>query len=72
MSVADPGFPMGGGVDPLGGVDLRHRRFSAKMYAKMKELGPIGGRAIVEAHRIGNGHRRPLVIRFGNFNSKKQ
>ena len=25
-----------------GGVDLRGGHFSAKMYAKMKELGPIG------------------------------
>ena len=30
-------------MDPLGGVDLQHRCFLAKMYAKMKELGPIGG-----------------------------
>ena len=36
--VADPGFPVEGGR-----VDLRHGCFSAKMYAKMKELGPIGG-----------------------------
>ena len=26
-----------------GGMDLRHRRFSAKMYVKTKELGPVGG-----------------------------
>ena len=26
-------------------MDLRHRHFSVKMYAKMKELGPIGGGA---------------------------
>ena len=38
ISVADPGFPVGGG-----GVDLQRRCFSVKMYAKMKELGPIGG-----------------------------
>ena len=36
LAVADPGFPVGGGVD------LRCRCFSPKMYAKMKELGPIG------------------------------
>ena len=30
---------MGGG----GGVDLRRGHFSVKMYAKTKELGPIGG-----------------------------
>ena len=33
-----------GGVDPLGGVDLQCGHFSPKMDAKMKELGPIGGR----------------------------
>ena len=32
-----------GGVGPLGGVDPRCRHFSAKMYAKTKELGPVGG-----------------------------
>ena len=42
LSVADPGFPVGG-VHPLGGVDLRHGCFLVKMYAKMKELGPTGG-----------------------------
>ena len=37
--MADPGFPVGGGMDLLRG------RFLVKMYAKMEELGPIGGRA---------------------------
>ena len=37
-AVADPRFPVGG-VDPLGST------FWGKMYAKTKELGPIGGRA---------------------------
>ena len=33
-----------GGRGPVrGGVDLRSRHFLAKMYAKMKELGPVGG-----------------------------
>ena len=42
--VADPGFPVGGGVDLLGGgLDLRHGCFLAKMYAKTKEFGPVGG-----------------------------
>ena len=42
--MADPGFPIGGRA-PIGwgGVHLRHWCFSVKMYAKMKELGPIGG-----------------------------
>ena len=36
--------PLGAGVHPLGvGVDLRCGHFSVKMYAKTKELGPIGG-----------------------------
>ena len=36
--MADPGFPVGGDVHPLGGgVDLRHGHFSVKMYAKTKE-----------------------------------
>ena len=35
-----------GGRAPIwGGVDLRCGHFSVKMYAKTKELGPIGGRA---------------------------
>ena len=38
--MADPGFPVGGG-----GVDLLRGHFLVKMYAKMKELGPMGGRA---------------------------
>ena len=41
--VVDPEFPVKGDVDPLGDVNLRRRPFSVKMYAKMKELGPVGG-----------------------------
>ena len=36
----------GGGADPLGGgggTDLRCVHFLAKMYAKMKEMDPVGG-----------------------------
>ena len=29
----------------MGGFGLQRGHFSAKMYAKMKELGPVGGRA---------------------------
>ena len=29
--------------DPLGGMDLRRGCFLAKMYAKMKEFGTVGG-----------------------------
>ena len=45
--MADPGFLVGG-VDLLGGVDLRCGHFSVKMYMKTKESGPIAGR--------GGGH----------------
>ena len=32
-----------GDVDPFwGGFDLQRGHFSVKMYAKMKELGPVG------------------------------
>ena len=41
--MADPGFPVGGHAPVRGGVDLRRRHFFPKMYAKTKELGPIGG-----------------------------
>ena len=44
LSVADLGFPVGGGgADPLGGADLWCIHFSAKMYAKMKKMDPVGG-----------------------------
>ena len=43
--MVDPGFPIGGHAPIRGGMDLRCRHFSVKMYAKTKELGPIGGRA---------------------------
>ena len=39
-------FPWGGGggrAPVRGGVDLRRGCFSVKMYAKTKELGPMGG-----------------------------
>ena len=29
-------------MDPLRGVDLRHKHFSPKMCVKMKELAPMG------------------------------
>ena len=37
-------FPLGGGgADRLWGADLRRANFSAKMYAKTKEMDPVGG-----------------------------
>ena len=41
----------GGGAEPFGGgANLQRGYFSAKMYAKMKELDPVGG---------GTRRRRP-------------
>ena len=41
---ADPGFPVGG-VDPFWGAwTSDEAAFSVKMYVKMKELDPVGGR----------------------------
>ena len=43
-TVADPGFPVGGGVDLVGGgVDSQGSYVSKILYVKMKELGPLGG-----------------------------
>ena len=43
ISAADPGFPVGGGVDPLGGHGPPMWVLSPKMCVKTKELGPVGG-----------------------------
>ena len=43
LSVADPGFPVGGYRAVRGGASLRCVCFSVKMYAKIKELDPVGG-----------------------------
>ena len=43
--MADPGFPVGGPQPVGGGANLRRIHFSAKMYAKTKEMDPVGGRA---------------------------
>ena len=48
--MADPGFPVGGGMDLVGGsVDSRGSYVSKILYVKTKELGPLGG---VRAGRI--------------------
>ena len=53
LSVADPGFPVWGGADPLGGQPLTWVQFSVKTYTKTKELDPVGGEG-------GARRRRPL------------
>ena len=40
-TVADPGFPAGGHGPVLGGVDLRRRRFSVKIYVKTTRRGRV-------------------------------
>ena len=46
ISVADPGFPVGGGVDLVGrAVDPRGGYVSKILHVKMKESGPVGGGA---------------------------
>ena len=42
--MADPGFPVGGGVDLVGGaVDPRGSYVSKILHVKTKESGPVGG-----------------------------
>ena len=44
ISVADPGFPVGGhGPRRDGGVDSRGGYVSKILYVEMKESGPLGG-----------------------------
>ena len=49
IAVADPGFPIGGVPSCWGGTDLQHGCFSVKTYVKMKEMDPVGGRALAVA-----------------------
>ena len=42
IPVADPGFSVGGAWTHYGGVDPQCGHFLVKMYAKTKELGPMG------------------------------
>ena len=44
FAVADPGFPVGGGVDLVGGaMDPRGGYVSNILHVKTKESGPVGG-----------------------------
>ena len=44
--MADPGFPVGGGVDLVGrAVDSRGGYISKILHVKTKEFGPLGGHA---------------------------
>ena len=43
LAVADPGFPIGGGMDVIGGLYSQCRYISESLYVKMKESAPVGG-----------------------------
>ena len=52
--MADPGFPVGGGVDLVqGAVDPRGGYISKILHVKTKESGPVGGGAPRSANEIG-------------------
>ena len=46
-AVADPGFPVGGVADLVGGgANSRGGYFLKNLYVKTKEFGPLGGRML--------------------------
>ena len=57
LSVADPGFPVGGAPTHWGGANLRRVHFSVKTYVKTKEIDPVGGGA-----RRGAPLDPPMVV----------
>ena len=59
--MANPGFPIGGGAEPLGGTDLRRGCFAVKTYAKTKELDPVGGEARASGTPPGSANDQYLV-----------
>ena len=61
--MADPGFPVGGGVDLVGGaVDPRGSYVSKILHVKTKESGPVGGGA-----RAGRAPPRPANDIFAKW-----
>ena len=48
----DPGFSVGGCGPILGGFGFQRGHLSVKMYAKMKELGPVGGPVLAPPPQI--------------------
>ena len=61
-TVADPGFPVGWAAD------LRRVHFSAKTYAKTKQMDPVGGegRTPASPHWIRQCHRRNATCKVKN------
>ena len=69
--MADPGFPVGGGVDLVrGGVDSRGGYVSKILYVKTKELGPWGGaRAGRAPPRSANDYAMSFAITLHLYRS---
>ena len=42
-TVADPGFPVGGGIDLVGGSDSRGGYILKNLYVETKDSGPLVG-----------------------------
>ena len=59
-------FPSGG-VDLLGGVNLRRGCFSVNIHAKMKELGPIGRGRVPEIFVCRSATDLADVVGLGYF-----
>ena len=55
-TVADPGFPVWGGIDLIegAGIDSRGRYVSKILYIETKESGSLGGRALGTPPRSAN------------------
>ena len=59
-------FPLRGALTHWGGASLQHIHFSAKTYAKMKGIDPVGG------VRAGSAPLDPpMLIMFLNHDSKQ-
>ena len=59
LSVADPGFPIGG-ANLIGGVNSRRGYISKNLYIEMKESGPLGGCAGSALPGSANGYEYRL------------
>ena len=69
LAVADPGFPVGGGVDSWGGY------VSQILYVKKKESGPLGGvrraRPPLNPPMIGDYKDSYVIIACGSYRNGK-
>ena len=70
-TVADPGFPVGGTPSRWGGANLRCGYFLAKMYAKMKELDPVGGACQWHPTRSANELEYLTIVEILYYNDER-